>query len=111
VTTAALPLGRLKALLEIAHSMVSVDTGPAHLAAAVGCPLVVLMGARSPHMWMPRSASGSAVRLLGGLPAIRRVDEIDTAQVVTAWRALRPRAAQPLPSVRMAESAVAQSAG
>jgi heptosyltransferase-2/heptosyltransferase-3 len=111
VTTAALPLGRLKALLEIAHSMVSVDTGPAHLAAAVGCPLVVLMGARSPHMWMPRSASGSAVRLLGGLPAIRRVDEIDTAQVVTAWRALRPRDAQPLPSVRMAESAVAQSAG
>jgi len=46
VASAPLPLGRLKALLEVAHSMVSVDTGPAHLAAAMRCPLVVLMGAR-----------------------------------------------------------------
>lgn len=110
VAAAALPLGRLKALLEIAHSMVSVDTGPAHLAAAVGCPLVVLMGARSPHMWMPRSASGSAVHLLGGLPAIRRVDEIDTAQVVAAWHALRPRGALAA-NPHGAEAAAAQSAG
>jgi len=92
VDAAALPLGRLKALLEIAHSMVSVDTGPAHLAAAMGCPLVVLMGARSPHLWAPRSASGSAVVVLGGLPAIRRVDQLDTAQVVAAWRTLPVRA-------------------
>jgi ADP-heptose:LPS heptosyltransferase len=91
IDAAVLPLGRLKALLEIAHSMVSVDTGPAHLAAAMGCPLVVLMGNRSPQLWTPRSGSGSAVIVLGGLPAIRRVDEIETAQVVNAWRALRWR--------------------
>lgn len=89
IDAAVLPLGRLKALLEIAHSMVSVDTGPAHLAAAMGCPLVVLMGARSPQLWTPRSGSGSEVIVLGGLPAIRRVDEIETAEVVSAWRALR----------------------
>ena len=93
IAAAALPLGRLKALLEIAHSMVSIDTGPAHLAAAMGCPLVVLMGARSPQLWAPRSGSGSEVRVLGGLPAIRRVDEIETAQVLSAWRALRGRPA------------------
>jgi len=93
IAAAALPLGRLKALLEIAHSMVSVDTGPAHLAAAMGCPLVVLMGNRSPQLWTPRSGSGSEVRVLGGLPAIHRVDEIETAQVVNAWRALRWRTA------------------
>lgn len=80
-----LPLGRLKALMEIAHSMVSVDTGPAHLAAAVGCPLVVLFGARSPSRWVPRSAGGSAVAVVGGQPSVRRVDEIDTAQVLAAW--------------------------
>ena len=95
IDAAVLPLGRLKALLEIAHSMVSVDTGPAHLAAAVGCPLVVLMGARSPQLWKPRSASGSAVSLLGGLPAVRRVDEIDVAQVITAWRELPARPGAP----------------
>jgi ADP-heptose:LPS heptosyltransferase len=94
INAAVLPLGRLKALLEIAHSMVSVDTGPAHLAAALGCPLVVLMGSRSPQLWTPRSGSGSEVVLLGGLPAIRRVDEIETAQVVSAWRALRWRTAE-----------------
>lgn len=93
VMAAALPLGCMKALLGLAHSMVSVDTGPAHLAAAVGCPLVVLMGSRSPQTWMPRSASGSAVTLLGGLPSIRRVDELGTEQVIDAWRALAPRSA------------------
>lgn len=88
IAAAVLPLGRLKALLANAHSMVSVDTGPAHLAAAVGCPLVVLMGARSPHMWKPRSASGSAVALLGGLPAVLRVDQLQVEQVIDAWRSL-----------------------
>ena len=91
IEAAVLPLGRLKALLEIASSMVSVDTGPAHLAAAMGCPLVVLMGSREPQLWTPRSGAGSEVVVLGGLPAIRRVDEIETAQVVSAWRALRRR--------------------
>lgn len=93
IAAATLPLGRLKALLEMAHSMVSVDTGPGHLAAAMGCPLVVLMGSREPQRWMPRSGSGSDVTLLGGLPAVRRVDEIAMTQVVQAWEALRWRSA------------------
>jgi ADP-heptose:LPS heptosyltransferase len=90
IDAAALPIGRLKALLEMAHSMVSVDTGPAHLAAAVGCPLVVLFGSRPPLMWAPRSASGSAVAVVGGLPG-QRVDDIETAQAMAAWRSLPPR--------------------
>jgi heptosyltransferase-2/heptosyltransferase-3 len=88
IDAAVLPLGLLKALLEIAHSMVSVDTGPAHLAAAMGCPLVVLFGDRSPLTWAPRSGPGSAVSVVGGLPDIHRVDELATEQVIAAWRAL-----------------------
>jgi ADP-heptose:LPS heptosyltransferase len=91
VVAGDLPLPRLKALLDIAHSMVSVDTGPAHMAAAMGCPLVVLFGNRLPSMWAPRSPSGSDVTILGGLPAIRRVCEIEPAQVINAWSDLRPR--------------------
>ena len=92
IATASLPLGRLKALLAVAHSMVSVDTGPAHLAAAVGCPLVVLFGGRSPRMWAPRSGLGSAVNVIGGLPGVQRIDQIDVAAVVEAWHGLLPRA-------------------
>src|SRR5690606_30060250 len=40
-----LPLPRLVALQSRASAMVSVDTGPAHSAAAVGCPVLVLFGA------------------------------------------------------------------
>jgi ADP-heptose:LPS heptosyltransferase len=111
IDAAALPIDRLKALLETAHSMVSVDTGPAHLAAAVGCPLVVLFGARPPLMWAPRSASGSAVAVVGGLPG-QRVDDIETAQAMTAWRSLPPRACTAASADRPAAvKATDQSAG
>lgn len=91
IAAVALPLGRLKALLAVAHSMVSVDTGPAHLAAAVGCPLVVLFGGRAPRVWAPRSGLGSPVSVIGGLPQVQRIDQIDAATVVAAWRELLPR--------------------
>ncbi|WP_109123555.1 glycosyltransferase family 9 protein [Dyella sp. C11] len=103
-----LPLGMLRALLHIAHSMVSVDTGPAHLAAAVGCPLVVLFGNRWPSMWTPRSASGSAVHAIGGLPDVQRVDHIGLDDVVQAWRRLPPR---PEPVARRLIEEALQSAG
>ncbi len=104
-----LPLGHLRALLHVAHSMVSVDTGPAHLAAAVGCPLVVLFGNRWPSMWTPRSATGSAVSVLGGLPHVPRVDQIGLPSVVQAWRQLpsRPEAA----TRQLMESAAKAAAG
>lgn len=86
-----LPLGLLRGLMELAHSMVSVDTGPAHLAAATGCPLVVLFGNRWPSMWAPRSASGSAVTVIGGLPHTPRVDRIGVEEVAQAWWRLPPR--------------------
>lgn len=83
-----LPLARMKALLELAHSMVSVDTGPAHLAAAMGCPLVVLFGARWPSQWAPRSGKGSPVVVLGGLPELDRVAAIGLESVTAAWSGL-----------------------
>jgi ADP-heptose:LPS heptosyltransferase len=103
-----LPLGHLRALLHIAHSMVSVDTGPAHLAAAVGCPLVVLFGNRWPSMWTPRSATGSAVHVIGGLPDVPRVDHIALDDVAQAWRQLPPR---PIPVARRLVEEALQSAG
>lgn len=92
-----LPLPRLKALLAVAHSMISVDTGPAHLAAAMGCPLVVMFGGGSVSHWRPRSGTPEAVHVLGGPPARTRVEEIAPEEVIEAWRSLpvRTRVAQP----------------
>jgi heptosyltransferase-2/heptosyltransferase-3 len=87
-----LPLRRLIALTEIAGGMLSVDTGPAHVAAAMGCPLVVLFGAQSPSVWRPRSPTGSVVTVLGGPPHRSRVTEIALDEVITALCDLPPRA-------------------
>ncbi|MDR2012803.1 MAG: lipopolysaccharide heptosyltransferase family protein [Rhodanobacter sp.] len=86
VAATDLPPRRLLALQERAHSMISIDTGPAHSAAAMGCPLVVLYGAASPMNWKPRSTSGSAVIALTS-PA-RRVDGISVDTVISAWVSL-----------------------
>ena len=91
VAAAHLPLGRLLALCEVAHSMVSVDSGPAHVAAALGAPLVVLFGATSPRHWLPRGVCGSPVIGLGGPPDVSHVDQISVPEVFAAWRSLPRR--------------------
>jgi heptosyltransferase-2/heptosyltransferase-3 len=93
-----LPLRRFMALCGHAHAMISVDSGRAQVAAASGCPLIVLYGSRQPARWCPRSASGSPVLHLGGPPARSRVDEVTLDEVLAAWRALRgssPASASP----------------
>lgn len=56
-------LGAYAALLRQAAAMVSNDTGPGHMAAAVGTPLVSVMGPSDPSLWRPW---GPAVTILGG---------------------------------------------
>jgi ADP-heptose:LPS heptosyltransferase len=90
VVAAELPLRQLLALTESAHSMISVDTGPAHAAAALGLPLVVMFGAQSKRQWLPRSPSGSAVVGIGGPPVSNRVDQIPVEEVFNAWCSLLP---------------------
>jgi len=91
VVRAELPLPRLLALCERAHSMISVDTGPAHAAAALSLPLVVMFGAHSQREWLPRSPSGSAVVGVGGPPQSSRLDQITAQTVFDAWRGLEVR--------------------
>ena len=83
-------LRQLFALCESARSMISVDTGPAHAAAALSVPLVVLYGAESPSYWLPRSPSGSAVIGVGGPPVSTRADQVSVETMFEAWRSLEP---------------------
>lgn len=60
--TGRLDLEELAALLEQADLFAGADSGPAHLAVAVGTPVVVLFsGTNTPRQWQPR---GEAVRVL-----------------------------------------------
>ncbi len=95
---AVLDLRALFALCEVAHSMISIDTGPAHAAAALGVPLVVLFGAHSPTQWLPRSAASPVVGL-GGPPQYSRVEQIPVELVVEHWQQL----AQRVPPARAAQ--------
>ncbi len=85
VVVAGVGLRRLFALCAMAHSMISVDTGPAHAAAALGLPLVVMYGAEAQRFWLPRSHSGSPVLGVGGPPHSVRVDQIPVEAVFNAW--------------------------
>ena len=91
VFAAELPMGRLLALCASAHSMISVDTGPAHAAAALGLPLVVMFGGQPQAQWLPRSSSGSPVMGIGGPPELKRMDEISAERTFETWLTLLER--------------------
>jgi len=82
-----LPIPRLLALLEVALGMVSVDTGPAHAAAALECPLVVLFGNAPQAKWRP-VGNGPIITLGGERGADSVVADLSSAEVIAAWRAL-----------------------
>jgi len=109
VVAAELPLPRLFALCARAHSMVSVDTGPAHAAAALSLPIVVLFGAHAQAEWLPRSPSGSAVIGLGGPPHSSRLDAIAAETVLAAWCSLAPRKSSPLAGAPLTPKAASAS--
>ena len=76
------------ALCESASSMISVDTGPAHAAAALGLPLVVLFGAPAARNWGPKSLSDGPVVGVGGQGPFTRGDQIPVDLVFEAWSSL-----------------------
>lgn len=90
---AGLGLRESFALMQAAESMISMDTGMAHAAAALGLPVVVIMGANPQSRVLPRSAAGSAVSGVGGPPDSARADQIPLEAVLEAWCALPARRA------------------
>lgn len=92
VAASRLSLPRVVGLAARAHSMISLDTGPAHLAGAMDCPLVVLYGSAGWQRWKPRPPSGN-VQVLGPrlLTEGAQVMSLSVDAVLEAWRALRPR--------------------
>jgi ADP-heptose:LPS heptosyltransferase len=85
-----LPLRRLLALLSMAHSCISVDTGPAHAAAALNCPLVVLFGKANPNRFRPVSSQSPVAVIIGQSGTDKDLEPdislITPDQVLFAWK-------------------------
>jgi len=87
-----LPIPRLVALLERAAGLITVDSGPAHAAAAVGCPLVVLFGKALPSLYRPWGTAGADVKVLcGRIAGEPDMLGIESSSVIAAWSALQLR--------------------
>lgn len=106
-----LPMRRLLALQERATGMISVDTGPAHSAAALACPVVVLFGIEDPRVYAPRAAEGEIVQLTGTVDGAPSMLGIEAEQVVDAWRQLRRRASDAPASIFSSPAMYGRSTG
>ena len=88
---ADLPLPRLLALQSVASGMISVDTGPAHTAAALGCPVVVLFGIADPVRIRPRGRATPVHVVTGEADGTLSMRGITVDAVIAAWDALPKR--------------------
>ena len=84
-TLAGAPLGELIDFMAGAALFLGNDSGPAHIAAALRVPSVVLFGASDPAIWGPWKAPAETI-------AAPAMSSIDTAPVVAALARLRVRA-------------------
>jgi heptosyltransferase-3 len=76
------PLARVKSLMSGAALFVGNDSGPGHIAAAFGVPVVVLFGSSEPTTWAPWRTES---QVLTGLP------NVSCDRVLTAIDALKVR--------------------
>jgi heptosyltransferase-2/heptosyltransferase-3 len=102
IATDELPIPRLLALQARAHSLITVNTGPAHAAAAMGCPLLVMFtrhAHRGADLYAPLRTS-APVRLI--LPEVESadagLDSISPAKLLTAWREISGLVPAPVPT-------------
>lgn len=80
------PIPRLMALADAAAGMISVDTGPAHVAAAVGCRVVTLFGAMNPAFYAPRGPGAPSRPVVGMVEGQRSMLGITVEDVLCAWQ-------------------------
>jgi ADP-heptose:LPS heptosyltransferase len=79
-------LAEIKQLLSRASIFVGNDSGPAHMAAAFGVPVVVIFGASDPAIWGPWRTTSEIVTSTSGVVAV------EVSQVLDALARLRVHA-------------------
>ncbi len=69
-TVIGAPLGEIKSLLSGAALFLGNDSGPAHMAAAFGLPVVAIFGASDPAIWHPWRTASVVIRNQAGIGSV-----------------------------------------
>jgi len=85
-TVVGAPLDEIKSLIAGAALFVGNDSGPAHMAAAFGVPVVVIFGASDPVVWAPWRTQAEVLTGRDGIASV------EVRQVLDALERLRVRA-------------------
>jgi ADP-heptose:LPS heptosyltransferase len=72
-------VGEYSALIEQAALIISNDTGPGHIAAALGRPLISVLGPTKPEQWAPWGSSATILRRWPGWPSVEEVMQASRA--------------------------------
>jgi ADP-heptose:LPS heptosyltransferase len=81
---AGAPLEEIKSLISGASLFVGNDSGPAHMAAAFGLPVVVLFGSSDPDIWRPWRTESSALTSSAGINSIGISEAVQAIETVLA---------------------------
>ena len=76
------PLSRVKSLMSRAALFIGNDSGPAHIAAAFGVPVVVLFGSSDPVTWAPWRTESQVLTAPAGIRAISTADAVAAAETL-----------------------------
>jgi heptosyltransferase III len=85
-TISGAPLAEIKTLLAGASFFVGNDSGPAHMAAAFGLPVVVIFGSSNAAIWGPWRTASEVVSAPHG------IGQVETSRVLDALERLRVHA-------------------
>jgi len=81
------PLAEVKTLMAGAQLFIGNDSGPAHIAAAFGVPVVVIFGASNPVTWAPWRTEARVLTSPQGIGAIETADVIAAVDSLKKVRA------------------------
>jgi heptosyltransferase III len=80
------PLSEVKSLMAGAHIFIGNDSGPAHIAAAFGVPVVAIFGSSDPVTWAPWRTDA---RVLTSPKGIQGVEAVEAIAAVDALRRVK----------------------
>jgi ADP-heptose:LPS heptosyltransferase len=79
-TVIGAPLGEIKSLLRGASLFLGNDSGPAHMAAAFGLPVVVIFGSSDPAIWHPWRTASVVVQNAAGIQSVAEQQVLDALE-------------------------------